>query len=140
MQWQVNTGLMLHSRVISHTTAAVCEAEDSTGRRWALKRVPEDNQSVREAERLVKLQGHPLIVPLESVFVDRGITYLQMPFYQRGNLRTWVEQMKVRCLKVSVIMDLHMHVTALNVCVRMLHASKSYTCMLQYMIVVSACK
>ena len=88
---------MLHCRVISHTTAAVCEAEDSTGHRWALKRIQGDNQSVREAEHLVKLKGHPLIVPLESVFVDRGITYLQMPFYQHGNLRTWVEQLKV-CL------------------------------------------
>lgn len=102
--------LVLRSRVISHTTAAVSEAEDSTGRRWALKRIPEDSQSVRDTERLVKLKGHPLVVPLESVFVDRGITYLQMPFYQRGNLRTWVEQLKVRFLNVSVI------------CIRRLHA------------------
>lgn len=132
--------LMLHSRVISHTTASVSEAEDSTGRRWALKRIPEDNQSVREAERLVKLKGHPLIVPLESVFVDRGITYLQMPFYQRGNLRTWVEQLKVRLFIVLHIMDLHMHATCLRIRVRMLHVSMSYMCMPQYMIAVSACR
>ena len=91
---------------ISHTTAAVCEAEDGTGRRWALKRMQGDHQSVREAERLVKLKGHPLIVPLESVFVDKGITYLQMPFYQHGNLRTWVEQLKVslhECIWFAVV-------------------------------------
>lgn len=89
-----NTGLLL-CRVVAHTTAAVFEAEDGTGRRWALKRIQGDNQSVREAERLFKLKGHPLIVPLESVFVDKGATYFQMPFYQHGNLRTWVEQLKV---------------------------------------------
>ena len=73
----------------------MCEAEDCTGRHWALKRIQGDNQSVREAERLTRLKGHPLIVPLESVFVDKGTTYLQMPFYGHGKLRTWVEQLKV---------------------------------------------
>ena len=81
-------------RVVSHPAATVTQAEDSSGRLWALKRIQGDHQSVREAERLVKLKGHPLIVPLQSVFVDNGVTYLQMPFYRHGNLRTWVEQMK----------------------------------------------
>ena len=71
------------------------EAEDSDGRRWALKRIAGSDQLAREADRLAKLQGHPLIVPLQSIFVDGGVTYLQIPFYPGGNLRIWVEQVKV---------------------------------------------
>ena len=74
---------------------AVTEAEDSDGRRWALKRVAGSDQLAREADRLAKLQGHPLIVPLQSIFVDEGVTHLQMPSHPKGNLRIWVEQVKV---------------------------------------------
>lgn len=84
-------------RVISHPAATVIEAEDQAGRVWALKRIQGDRQSVREAERMVKLRDHPLVVHLESVFLDGQAIYLQMPFYKHGNLRTWVEQIKVHC-------------------------------------------
>ena len=62
---------------------------------WALKRIQSDSQSIREAERLVKLRSHPLVVPLHSIFVDHGVTFLQMPFYANGDLRRWVEQIQV---------------------------------------------
>lgn len=75
--------------------ATITQAEDNEGRRWAFKRVQSDGQSVREAERLAKLGSHPLVVPLQSIFVDNGATYLQMPFYQHGDLRAWVEKIKV---------------------------------------------
>ncbi len=77
--------------------AMITEAEDSEGRKWALKRIQSDSQSVREAERLVKLRKHPLVVPLQSIFMDGGVTFLQMPFYRNGDLRTWVEKIKVCC-------------------------------------------
>ena len=73
----------------------VTEAEDIAGSIWALKRIQGDSHSIREAERMVKLCNHPLIAQLQSVFVDGQAMYLQMPFYRRGNLRIWFEQMKV---------------------------------------------
>ena len=73
----------------------VTEAEDSAGRTWALKRVLGDRHSIREAERMFRLRGHPLLVQLQSVFADGQALYLQMPFYKHGNLRTWFEQIKV---------------------------------------------
>jgi len=82
-------------RVISMPAPMVTEAEDSEGRKWALKRIQGDGHSVREAERLVKLRKHPLVVPLQSIFMDGGATFLQMPFYKNGDLRTWVEKIKV---------------------------------------------
>ena len=88
---------MLHGcRIIPTTTATIIKAEDSEGRIWAMKRIQSDSQSIREAERLVKLRSHPLVVPLRSIFVDHEVTFLQMPFYANGNLRRWVEQVKVR--------------------------------------------
>ena len=62
---------------------------------WALKRIHSDSQSITEAERLVKLRSHPLVLPLQSIFEDQGVIYLQMPFYVNGDLRRWVEQIKV---------------------------------------------
>ena len=82
-------------RIISYPAAMVAKAEDSAGRIWALKRIQGDSHSVREAERMVKLCEHPLIVQLQSVFMDGQAIFLQMPFYQHGNLRTWFEQIKV---------------------------------------------
>ena len=38
---------------------------------------------------------YPLVTPLQSVFIDKDSIHLQMPFYTNGNLRTWVEQIKV---------------------------------------------
>ena len=73
----------------------VTEAEDSAGAIWALKRIQGDSHSIREAERMVKLCDHPLVVNLQSVFMDGQAMFLQMPFYKHGNLRIWVEQMKV---------------------------------------------
>ena len=83
-----------------HPTAActIIKAENSEGRVWALKRIQSDRQSVREAERLVRLRSHPLVVPLQSIFVDHGVTFLQIPFYANGDLRRWVEQIKVHHL------------------------------------------
>ncbi len=78
--------------------AMITEAEDTEGRKWALKRVQADGQAVREAERLAKLCKHPLVVPLQSIFVDGGIIFLQMPFYRNGDLRAWVEKIKVCCM------------------------------------------
>lgn len=54
----------------------VAKAEDSAGRIWALKRIQGDNHSVREAERMVKLCEHPLIVQLRSVFMDGQAIFL----------------------------------------------------------------
>ena len=67
--------------------AMISEVEDSEGRKWALKRINVDSQSVRGAERLAKLGNHPLVVRLQSIFVDGGVTFLQMPFYRNGDLR-----------------------------------------------------
>jgi len=79
-------------RVVFMPAPMVTEAEDSEGRKWALKRIQGDEHSVREAERLRK---HPLVVPLQSIFVDGGATFLQVPFYRNGNLQTWIEKIKV---------------------------------------------
>ena len=62
---------------------------------WAMKRIQSDSQSIREAERLMKLRSHPLVVPLQSIFMENDVTFLQMPFYANGDLRRWVEQIKV---------------------------------------------
>ena len=83
-------------RVILTAAATIVKAEDNEGHIWALKRIQSDSQSIREAERLVKLRGHPLVVPLQGIFVDHGVTFLQMPFYANGDLRRWVEQIKVQ--------------------------------------------
>ena len=87
---------LLCFRVILTKAAAIVKAEDSDGRMWALKRIQSNSQSIREAERLVKLHSHPLVVPLQSIFLDQGVTFLQMPFYANGDLRRWVEQIKAR--------------------------------------------
>lgn len=71
------------------------EVEDSGKQKWAVKGIDSGPNAAREAERLCKLLGHPLIVPLRSTFMDADRLYLQMPFYQNGNLRKWVEQIKV---------------------------------------------
>lgn len=39
----------------------------------------------------MKLRSHPLVVPLQSIFVDNRVTFLQMPFYTKGDLRRWDE-------------------------------------------------
>ncbi len=72
----------------------VFKARDHEGHVWALKRVRVNAQSIREAERLARLH-HPLVVPLHSIFEDDNITYLQMRFYEKGDLRTWMEHIKV---------------------------------------------
>ena len=95
-------------RSLSAPAPAVTEAEDSDGRRWALKRIAGSDQLAREADRLAKLQGHPLIVPLQSIFVEGGVTYLQMPFYPKGNLRIWVEQVKVISSRPASLPVVHM--------------------------------
>ena len=98
----------MHScRLIPTAATTILKAEDSEGRVWALKRIQSDSQSMREAERLVKLRSHPLVVPLQSIFVDQGVTFLQMPFYANGDLRRWIEQIKVQhsaaCRHVSAM-------------------------------------
>jgi serine/threonine protein kinase len=51
----------------------------------------------KEAERLWRLQ-HPLIVPISKVFLDKlqpdSICYIQMPYYEKGNLREWTKRMQ----------------------------------------------
>ncbi len=71
------------------------EVEDLSKKKWAIKGIDSGASAAREAERLCKLRGHPLIVPLHSTFLDADRLYLQMPLYQNGNLRKWVEQTKV---------------------------------------------
>lgn len=82
-------------RVIVRHGPSVMEVEDLSQQKWAIKGVDNGPNAAREAERLGKLCGHPLIVPLQSTFMDADRLYLQMPFYQNGNLRNWVEQIKV---------------------------------------------
>ena len=101
----------------------VVEAEDSASRIWALKRVQGGSQSIREAERMVKLCNHPLIAQLQSVFVDGQAVYLQMPYYRHGNLRVWFEQTKVcldglcrLCEPVQRCLDLHDHCVVVHCC------------------------
>lgn len=86
---------LLSHRVLPTAAATIVKAEDIEGRIWAMKRIQSDSQSIREAERLVKLRSHPLVVPLQGIFMDSGVTFLQMPFYTNGDLRRWVEQIKV---------------------------------------------
>ena len=82
-------------RVIARHGPSVWEVEDLSQQKWAIKGVDSGPNAAREAQRLCKLHGHPLIVPLRSTFMDADTLYLQMPFYQNGNLRIWVEQIKV---------------------------------------------
>lgn len=81
----------------------VFKARDHEGQVWAVKRVRANTQSIREAERLARLR-HPLVVPLHSIFEDDNITYLQMPFYEKGDLRTWMEHIKVSQLNLHPVM------------------------------------
>ncbi|KAL3146449.1 hypothetical protein ABBQ32_003124 [Trebouxia sp. C0010 RCD-2024] len=60
--------------------ATIVKTEDSEGRVWALKRIQTDRQSIKQAERLVKLRRYPLVVPMHSIFVDHGVNSSQMPF------------------------------------------------------------
>ncbi|KAK9810317.1 hypothetical protein WJX72_008494 [[Myrmecia] bisecta] len=77
------------SRVVGHLSSVVDEVEDvHTGKRWALKRLFNHSHLVGEADRLARIGCHPLIVALESIFVVGNMTYLQMPLYTEGNLRT----------------------------------------------------
>jgi len=81
--------------VVARHGPSVREVEDLSKQKWAIKGIDSGANGAREAERLCKLRGHPLIVPLRSTFMDADRLYLQMPFYQNGNLRKWVEQIKV---------------------------------------------
>ncbi|KAL0045887.1 hypothetical protein WJX82_007633 [Trebouxia sp. C0006] len=80
--------------VIARHGLSVREVEDLGKHKWAIKGIDSGANAAREAERLCKLRGHPLIVSLSSTFMDADRLYLQMPFYQNGNLRKWVEQIK----------------------------------------------
>lgn len=42
------------------------------------------------------LQGlrHPLVVALEAAFVEDGKAHLLMPFFPRGSIRPWVDDLK----------------------------------------------
>ena len=82
-------------RLITRHGPFVMEVEGLGQQKWAIKGIDSGLQAAREAERLRKLQGHPLIVPLHSMFAEGDRLYLQMPFYKNGNLRTWFEQLKV---------------------------------------------
>ncbi len=81
----------------------VFKARDHEGHVWALKRVRANAQPIREAERLARLH-HPLVVPLQSIFEDDNIIYLQMRFYEKGDLRTWMEHIKVSQLHPHHVM------------------------------------
>lgn len=81
--------------VVARHGPSVREVEDLGKQKWAIKGIDSSPSAAREAERLCKLRGHPLIVPLHSTFMDADRLYLQMPYYQNGNLRQWVEQIKV---------------------------------------------
>ena len=130
------------------TAAMVYKAEDSNGQIWALKRVQADAQTVREAERLVKLHKHPLVVPLHSIFQDSGVTYLQMTFYKNGDLRAWVEKIKVSlegllqlcmprllCLPISALEAQHV-----PYCSHAYNACRSLTKLAAYPVYLPACK
>ena len=83
-------------RVVARHGPFVMEVEGLGQHKWAIKGIDSGLQAAREAERLCKLQGHPLIVPLHSMFAEGDRLYLQMPFYKNGNLLTWFEQLKVQ--------------------------------------------
>jgi serine/threonine protein kinase len=89
--------------VIARHGPSVREVEDLGKQKWAIKGIDSGPNAAREAERLCKLRGHPLIVPLHSTFMDAGRLYLQMPFYQNGNLRKWVEQIKVTSRSYAIL-------------------------------------
>lgn len=47
----------------------------------------------KEARDLAKLASNPYIVPIEGIFLDEDITVcLQLPFYQYGNLETFMKK------------------------------------------------
>ena len=75
--------------------------------KWAIKGIDSGANAAREAERLCKLRGHPLIVSLRSTFMDADWLYLQMPFYQNGNLRKWVEQIQVNLTTFTTVCYTH---------------------------------
>eukprot|EP00899_Mesostigma_viride_P007931 jgi/Mesvir1/17139/Mv26415-RA.1 len=64
--------------------------EDWNGRQWVVKEMGPGPELRREVNRLKALQ-HPLVIPLERVFIDNNVAYLQMPYYKNGNLRGWVD-------------------------------------------------
>eukprot|EP00899_Mesostigma_viride_P007935 jgi/Mesvir1/17142/Mv07566-RA.1 len=64
--------------------------EDWHGRQWVVKAMGPGPELRREVNRLKALQ-HPLVIPLERVFIDNNVAYLQMPYYKNGNLRGWVD-------------------------------------------------
>ncbi|KAI3655530.1 hypothetical protein MP638_007118, partial [Amoeboaphelidium occidentale] len=70
---------------------------DKYGQKYVLKKLVNQTEFKKEAERLWKLR-HPLIVPIIKVFPDRklpdSICFMQMPYYERGNLREWCKRMQ----------------------------------------------
>jgi len=52
--------------VVTRQGPSVREVEDSSKKKWAIKGIDSGASAAREAERLCKLRGHPLIVPLRQ--------------------------------------------------------------------------
>eukprot|EP00899_Mesostigma_viride_P022591 jgi/Mesvir1/3516/Mv25303-RA.2 len=67
--------------------------EDWNGKKWVVKEIGPGAELRREVNRLKALQ-HPLVIPLERVFIDNNVAYLQMPYYKNGNLRGWFQRIK----------------------------------------------
>eukprot|EP00899_Mesostigma_viride_P007084 jgi/Mesvir1/16377/Mv18122-RA.4 len=79
--------------------------EDLAGTQWVIKELCRAGELRREGGRLQALQ-HPLVIPLERIFIDGGLAYLQMPYCKNGSLRSWFEQIKG---KTAEGMSLNVH-------------------------------
>jgi hypothetical protein len=75
----------------------VLRALDPTGapcilKSFALNKNNEANRFQRELAVLRKLKAlrHPLLIPLNCVFIENALAYLEMPFYECGTLFDWL--------------------------------------------------
>eukprot|EP00854_Cymbomonas_tetramitiformis_P000741 gene741-1209_t len=79
--------------------ARVLLVEDSFGE-WVLKELPRNREFEQEALRL-HLLAHPLVVHVECIFFHDKFAYVQMPYYEKGNLRAWTEHIKTKQGKLT---------------------------------------
>ena len=52
------------------------------------------NKAFLKEAKFLKRLNHPCVVSVNSIFIDEHYGYIEMPFYENGNLRSWIETKK----------------------------------------------
>lgn len=83
-----------------HRRDVIALYADGDGKQWVLKKLDTDAQSsMGEVRRLAKLRGSPYVVPMRRIFAEDNHVggrdlWLQMPFFERGSLASWVSKIQ----------------------------------------------